>query len=240
MKIKGKLNGLSNYKGSARDFSSSELECELQTHHTIKAIYPEIKQLIEKLALSQGNLVYYASLVKHHSIYKLRRYPTWQGLLYLICYLYFRYRETNDKLVMAFCYLIRKHNEAAKSAAKLRIADELDVIRNKLKYAGNILHFFVDDSLSDSTKFGNIRKKAFKVISKKEILMISQHLDENEFDLKDYEWQYTDKQSKKISNIFRKLFLAIEIECETGQSILKKQIPFAQTELQINGKISTY
>ncbi len=236
---KGKLNGLSGYKGSARDFSPTELDRELQTHHTIKTIYPEIKYLIEKLNLSQGNLIYYASMVKHHSIYKLRRYPEWQGLLYLICYLYFRYRETNDKLVMAFCYLVRKHNEAARSAAKLRIADELEVIRNKLKYAGNILRFFVDDDLSDSTKFGVIRKKAFKFISKEEIFMLSQHLDENDFDLKDYEWQYTDKQSKKLSHTIRKLFLAIEIECETGQSILRKQIKSVKTEFLKTGKIST-
>jgi hypothetical protein len=140
---------------------------------------------------------------------------------------------------MAFCYLVRKHNEAARSAAKLRIADKLEVIRNKLKYAGNILIFFVDDNLDDSTKFGVIRKKAFKFISKEEIFMLSKHLDENDFDLKDYEWQYTDKQSKKISHTFRKLFLAIEIECEPGQSALKKQIQSAQTELQKNRKICT-
>ncbi len=236
---KGVLNSLSGYKGSARDFSPSEIDRELQVHQTIKDIYPELKGLVEQLGLSQGNLNYYASIIKHRSIYKIRRYPQWQGLLYLVCYLYFRYRETNDKLVITFCYLTRKHNEAARTSAKQRIADELEVIREKLKYAGNILRYFVDEELSDSTQFGEIRKKAFSLIPKDEIQMISQHLDENDFDLTDYQWQYTDKQARKIANSLRKLFIAIDVECDVDQTVLTKQIVNAKAELENEGAIAT-
>ncbi|MDE9528107.1 DUF4158 domain-containing protein [Xenorhabdus bovienii] len=96
MADRGLLNSLSGYKGSARSFSPSELERELNTHKTIKNIYPELKSLLETLQLSRGNRLYYASIVKHRSVYKLRRMPKWQGLLYLSCYLFFRYRENGS------------------------------------------------------------------------------------------------------------------------------------------------
>ena len=239
LNTKGLLNSLSVYKGSAKDFTPMELAQEIKTHNTIKDVYLELKSLISKLSLSQGNLSYYASIIHHQSIYKIRRYPEWQGMLYMACYLLFRYRETNDKLVTAFQYLVRKHNEAAKFNAKQRIADELEVIRDKLKYAGNILGFFVDDKLSDSMQFGEIRKEAFKLISKDEISMISQHLNENDFDKLQYEWQYTDKQSRKIANSMRKLFLAIDIETDADQSTMIKQLASARVELESNKKIST-
>lgn len=239
LNTKGLLNSLSAYKGSAKGFTPSELELEIETHNNIKEIYPELKQLIEKLQLSLGNLSYYASIIQHQSIYKVRRHPEWQGVLYLVCYLFFRYRETNDKLVTAFTYLVRKHDEASKTAAKQRIADEIELIRDKLKYAGNILGYFVDDKITDSTAFGEIRKEAFKLIPKNDIEMISQHLDDNDFDKTDYQWQYTDKQHRKISNSMRKLFLAIDIECEADQAVLSKQLSCAREELKTKGRIAT-
>lgn len=231
MNHKGLLNSLTGYKGSARDFSRTELDRELSTHQTIKEVYPELKVLLDSLELSQGNMLYYASIVKHRSTYKIRRTTKWQGLLYLVCYLYFRYRDTNDKLVTAFCYLVRKQDDAARSFANKQIAAELEVIRSKLKNAGSILRLFVDEKLKDNTTFGEVRKQAFDLIPENDIEMISQHLEKRDFDRIAYEWQYTDKQSRKIANSLRKLFIAIDIEGASDQKVLSSQITTAKEEL---------
>ena len=236
---KGALNKLSAYKGSAKDFSPSELAIELQTHDAIKAIYPEVKILVEQLGLSQGNLTYYADIIKHRSIYKVRRYTEPQSLLYLACYLYFRYRETNDILITAFIYLVGKHIEAAKAFAKQAIADEIEVVRNKLHHAGSILHLFVDEAISDTTKFGKLRRQAFEILSKDEILAISQHLSKHDFDLTHYEWQYADKQARKTANSLRKLFIAMDIHCDDDQPMLAKQLQLAKIELARDGNITS-
>lgn len=229
---KGRLNQLSAQKGSAKDFTPSELMREIETHSTIKSVYQEIKGLINKLGLSQGNLTYYASIIRHQSLYKIRRFPEWQGMLYIVCYLFFRYQETNDKLVTAFQYVTRKQRESASAAAKQRIADELEVVRDKLTHAGHLLGLFVDDSVSDQTQFGDIRQNAFEKLSKDEIQLISQHLNKENFDKRQYEWQHIDSQYRKISNSIRPLFLAIDIECEPGQTLLSTQLQIAKSELQ--------
>ncbi|WP_281649109.1 Tn3 family transposase [Parendozoicomonas sp. Alg238-R29] len=237
---KGALNGLSAYKGSARDFSPSELERELETHQTIKEIYPELKTLITTLELSQGNMAYYASIIQHTSVYKVRRYPQWQGLLYLACFLYFRYRETNDKLVTSFCYLVRKYREGAKAYAQQKIAEELATIREKLTFAGNILRLFVDEGVSDSLPFGEVRKEAFSLVSKEEIDAISQHLNKSDFDQTKHQWEYIDKQSRKVASTLRKLFIAIDVECDTNQIILSEQLEHSRIELAEKRKLTTF
>ncbi|MCB5362034.1 hypothetical protein BCU85_24500 [Vibrio lentus] len=236
---KGELNRLSVQKGSAKDFTPSELAREIETHNTIKGVYKEVKQLIQELGLSQGNLSYYASIIRHQSLYKIRRFNKWQGMLYMMCYLFFRYQETNDKLVTAFQYVTRKQREAASLSAKQHIADDIEVIRGKLTHAGSILKLFVDESVSDQVQFGDIRQNAFEILSKDEIHLISQHLNKKKLDKTHYEWTHIDEQYRKISNLIRPLFIAIDIECEPDQTVLSNQLMAAKIELQKDKHLST-
>jgi TnpA family transposase len=235
----GLLNSLSAEKGSAKDFTPTDINIEIATHSAIKDIYPELKRLISHLELSQGNMAFYASIVRHKTVTKLRRFSEYQGLLYLSCYLFFRYRETDDQMVTAFKYLIRKHQEAAKAFAKQRFSDDMAVIRDKLKFAGKILQYFIDDETEDTVTFGEIRKKAFSLISKDELKKISLHLNDKDFDMLDYQWQYTDSHSRKIANSMRKLFISIDMECDPEQPVINQQIIMAKQELENQGKIAT-
>lgn len=236
---KGVISHLAQIKSVAKDFSESEISRELDTHATIKEIYPELKVFIEKLKLSQGNLSYYASLVRHRSVTKLRRYTDGQGLMFLACYLYFRYQETNDNLVDAFVYLERKFREAAKSFAKQGITDDLEVIRAKLKSAASLLRFYVDDEISDDVPFGDVRKGAFQLLSRRDIHLISNHIDETGFDMADYVWQYVDTHATRITRALRRIFCAIDIDCEPANAALSKQITEAQHVLSTTGRLSS-
>ncbi|OLQ73217.1 hypothetical protein BIT28_25710 [Photobacterium proteolyticum] len=236
---KGILSGLSGLRGTARDFSASELESELNTMQLLRTVYPEVKQLLAELGLSRGNMIYYSSLVRTGSTFQLRRYPKWQGLLYLSCYIFYRYREANDRLVSSFNYLVRKHHESRIESAKSRVAKELDVIQDTLKSAGNVLRYFTDDSISDDMTFGEIRKIAFSTMSQEEMFLVSSHLVDGRFNRADYQWQYTDSQSRKTAGSLRKLFLAIDIECEAGQPALNAQISNARTELRADRKLTS-
>lgn len=155
----GKLNEIRGYSGCAKNFSPSEIDRELCTHNTISEVYYEVKELINRLEISQGNMSYYATIVKHSSVFSLKRHPKWQGILYLCCYLYFRYREINDKIITAFRYLIKKHSEASVLSAKNRITEEIDLVNKKMKFASDIFNCFIDKNLEDTIPFGEVRKR---------------------------------------------------------------------------------
>ncbi len=222
---------LAKLKKMAKDFSTSEITQELKTHKIIRSLYPEIKALITELELSPKNLEYYASLVKHKSVYKLRRHTDSQTILYLVCYLFFRYRETNDNLVSAFIYLVRKLTESAKGYAKQRIVEDVNIVRTKLKSAGSLLKYFIDTDMDDNLSFGDVRKKAFELIPADSIKLLSDHLDNNDFDGRQYEWQFIDKQSSKIKKLLRSLFMSIDIEFIHLKNELREQYTTAHLEL---------
>jgi hypothetical protein len=194
---------LAKLKKMAKDFTSSQITQELKTHAVIQSLYPDIKAIVSALALSAKNLEYYSTLVKHKSVYKLRRHDDSQTLLYLICYLFFRYRETNDNLVAAFIYCVRKLNDSSKSYAKHRVIDDFNIVKIQLKSAGNLLKYFIDNDMDDELTFGEVRKQAFKLIPAKNIKLLSEHLEKNDFDGRQYEWQYIDTQTNKIRKLVR-------------------------------------
>jgi TnpA family transposase len=222
---------LAKLKKMAKDFSTSQITQELKTHKIIRSLYPEIKTLIAELELSPKNLEYYASLVKHKSVYKLRRHADSQTILYLVCYLFFRYRETNDNLVAAFIYLVRKLTESAKGYAKQRIVEDVNVVRTKLKSAGSLLKYFIDTDIDDDLSFGDVRKKAFKLIPADSIKLLSDHLNNNDFDGRQYEWLFIDKQSSKIKKLIRSLFMSIDIEFIHLKDELHEQYSTAHEEI---------
>ena len=230
---------LAKLKKMAKDFSTSQITQELKTHKIIRSLYPEIKGLIADLELSPRNLEYYASLVKHKTIYKLRRHADSQTILYLVCYLFFRYRETNDNLVAAFIYLIRKLTESAKAYAKQRIVEDVNIVRTKLKSAGSLLKYFIDTDMDDDLSFGDVRKKAFELIPADSIKLLSDHLDNNNFDGRQYEWQFIDKQSSKIKKLIRSLFMSIDIEFIHLKDELHEQYVMAHSELGESKAIKT-
>ncbi|WP_275041157.1 MULTISPECIES: Tn3 family transposase [unclassified Pseudoalteromonas] len=236
---KSTFTDLAKLKRMAKDFSTSQITRELTTHKIIRSLYPEIKALIAELELSPKNLEYYASLVKHKSVYKLRRHTDSQTLLYLVCYLFFRYRETNDNLVSAFVYLVHKLTEAAKNHAKQRIVEDVNIVRTKLKSAGSLLKYFIDSDIDDDLIFGDVRKKAFKLLPAENIKLLSEHLDNTDFDDRQYNWQFIDKQSYKISKLIRSLFMAIDIEFIHLKDELHEQYVITYSELGVSKTIQT-
>ena len=152
-------------------------------------------------------------------------------MLYLVCYLFFRYRETNDNLVSAFIYLVRKLAEGAKSHAKQGVIEDINIVRTKLKSAGSLLNYFIDSDIDDALTFGDVRKKAFKLLPAENIKLLSEHLDSNDFDGRKYEWQFIDKQSSKVSKLLRSLFMAIDIEFIHLKDDLHNQYVTLRSEL---------
>ena len=236
---KNRITDLSKLKKPSADFSVSEIKRELKAHDNISPIFNELKGIIKKLCLSPSNLEYYASMVRYKSVYFLRRQTNELTLLYLICYLYFRYQETNDNLISAFIYLVRKIQDSSKKYAKKKILDDINVIRNELKTAGELLAFFVDGDIPNTEEFGKVRRKAFKLLSKRKIKILSNHLNETEYDTHHYAWEFIDEKSKQIQNTIRSIFLTIDIDFNHLKQPLSDQFKLTRKELLNNKSIES-
>ncbi len=100
-----------------------------------------------------------------------------------------------------------------------------------MKSAGSLLNYFIDSDIDDALTFGDVRKKAFKLLPAENIKLLSEHLDSNDFDGRKYEWQFIDKQSSKVSKLLRSLFMAIDIEFIHLKDDLHNQYVTLRSEL---------
>jgi hypothetical protein len=87
-----------------------------------------------------------------------------------------------DNLVEAFTVFIRKHKESAKQYSQQQSLASLAKVQNSLKHVGSLLQLFADDTIDDQKVFGSIRGKAFKLISKEDISLVSTQFENSGFD----------------------------------------------------------
>jgi hypothetical protein len=91
------LSGLADLKCDTKDFKARMISAEREKMLCIKPLYQLAKALLPKLKLSQKNREYYADLVHYYTIHDLRkRIKSEQAYLYLLCYLWQRYRQLKD------------------------------------------------------------------------------------------------------------------------------------------------
>ncbi len=233
------ITRLGRLKRPAKDFSISEIKREIESHRALVDIYPQAKVAIKKLDLSPRNLEYYSGLVNYYSVTKLRRFSQAKASLYLLCYIHFRYQQINDNLIAAFGYWTRKHTEAARNHGKNCALADVDLLMDNLKSALPLLQMYIDRNVPDGTRFGTVRRKGFKRISKPLVSDLCQHIEQSGLDKTEYRWTYCDKNISTIRNHLRDTFLCLNLDFSDTDHAFTKQIELARLELSSSRKIQS-
>jgi len=116
------LSELAAIKQDAKHFGYRMMVLERQKRATLAPLYVIAKALAPNLGISQLNIAYYASLANYYTIYDLRRIKSGQANLYLLCYVWQRYRQLSDNLVDALGYHLKKLEDETKESANRQAA----------------------------------------------------------------------------------------------------------------------
>jgi len=170
------LSELAVLKQDAKNFNFRMMNTERQKQKILEPLYEIARKILPTLNISSQNIEYYASLANYYTIYDLRRIKSEQTYLYLLCYASKRYRQFNDNLIDAFCYHARKFEEKTKESSKEKFFQIHAKKKHALEKVGNLLLLYVDESLDDQTPFGEIRQRAFEIISKEKMRLICEEM----------------------------------------------------------------
>ena len=228
---------LSEVKQSAKNFTPSEINKELNAFNHLKPHIKNINLLVKKLTLSLKNLEYYASLVDYYTVTKLQRFDHPTRQLYLLCYLQSRYRNINEHLADAFIYHCRKLREKAKDYAKEAAFNEWNNASENISKAADILRLFIDKSVDSNQSFSKIKNKAFKLISPADIESLCLYLTDEKRSIDYYIWKYYDLQSEWITETLRPLFVVLEFQSSETTQVLVSQIENSQEDYHEQGKL---
>lgn len=142
---------------------------EHQKRRALAPLYVIAKALLPNLNISQLNIAYYASLANFYSIYDLRRLKAGQTNLYLLCYVWQRYRQLTDNIVEAFGYHTRQLEDGTKEVAVKQAAQIHNERQQATPHVGELLLLYVDDTLTDVTPFGTVRHRAFRIMPEEKL-----------------------------------------------------------------------
>ena len=114
------LSELAALKQDAKNFKWRQMADEREKRVKLEPLYLIARTLLPKLAVSQRNLHYYASLANFYTVYDLRRLKIEQTHLYLLCYAWQRYRQLTDNLVDALSYHMKQVEDESKERTNKR------------------------------------------------------------------------------------------------------------------------
>ncbi len=235
------LSGLAEIKTDTKDFKARMMSAERNKSIMIKPIYQLAKLLIPKLNLSQQNIVYYASLVNYYTIHDLRkRIKKEQTYLYLMCYIWLRYRQLSDNLVEAFGFHLRQFEDEIKGKSKEAYSLHVISQQEELLVMRQLAKLFVVDEISDDIRFGDVRLKAFSIIPKDKLKSQVSDLNEKELKEIDFRWRMVDKYFHRSKLYLRPLIQILDFSSVIEDSPWLYAINLLKETFSLNKQLDTY
>lgn len=214
------LSELADLKRDAKDFKARMMDAEREKLLKIKPLYQKAKLILPMFKLSQANIQHYASLVDYYDVYELRvKITPDQSYLYLLCYIWQRYRQLNDNLIDAFCFHLKQFEDDLKKKAREAYTQHVMSQQAELLAIKKVARLFVADDLSDDLRFGDVRNEAFKTIITKEKLKEQvSTLTEKSLKEIDFKWKTVDKHFHRFKIQLRPLMMALDFSSVTADS----------------------
>jgi TnpA family transposase len=212
------LSELAAIKQDAKNFGHKMMVAERQKRATLAPLYVIAKGLLPSLDISHLNIAYYASLANFYTVYDLRRLKSGQCNLYLLCYVWQRYRQLSDNLVDALGYHMKRLEDETKETANKQVVQIQAERQQAVPRVGRLLLLYVDDTLADTTPFGTVRRQAFSIMPKEALLSTGRLLAEKPVNQMDLRWQAVDKQSGRCAKNLRPLAMALDFDSSVAES----------------------
>ena len=212
------LSQLAALKQDAKDFGWRQMAREREKRTTLQPLHEIAKALLPKLGISQQNLLYYASLANFYTVHDLRNLKADQTQLYLLCYAWVRYRQLTDNLVDAMAYHMKQlENEISTGAKQAFVAEQVRRHQNTPQ-VGRLLSLYVDDSVADPTPFGEVRQRAYKIMSRDALQSTAQRMSVKQPGKLTLHWQVGDGMAKRIRRHLRPLYVTLDFASITTYS----------------------
>ena len=199
------LSQLAALKQDAKDFGWRQMARERGKRATLEPLHGIAKALLPKLGISQQNLLYYASLANFYTVHDLRNLKADQTRLYLLCYAWVRYRQLTDNLVDAMAFHMKQLEDESSAGAKQSFVAEQVRRHQETPQVGRLLSLYVDDSVTDPTPFGEVRQRAYKIMSRDALQSTAQRMSVKPLNKLALHWQAVDGLAERIRRHLRPL-----------------------------------
>lgn len=201
------LNQLNLLKADQKDFQYTAVKFEIEKALGIEDLYLFAEQFLPSLNISKNAIRYYADIVEQYAAFRLIRLGQQQQWLYALCFIYHRYQQIMDNLVVTFIYHVRALMDSAKTFAEMeQLKHSSRVVVDFPRLAKFLKWFPGRDTALTHEQLDEI---AYQILPKPQFPVIADFLVGNTFDKTAAKWQYYADASRLISLYLRPIALAV-------------------------------
>src|SRR5262249_51196635 len=113
------LNQLNLLRADQKDFQFTAVRFEIEKAQKIEDLYHFADQFLPSLKLSKNVIRYYADVVEQYAAFRLQRLGKSQQWLYALCFVFHRYQQIMDNLIVTLLYHTNAMIDGGKAFAEL-------------------------------------------------------------------------------------------------------------------------
>jgi hypothetical protein len=217
------ITALNIMRADQKDFQYTAVKAEVEKAQRIEELYDFAKSFIPSLGLSKNAIRYYANIAEQYAASRLRRLSQPQQWLHALCFVYHRYQQIMDNLIVSFCYHTRAIMDAGKTFASMahmehssRVVTDFPKLAKFLKWFPNRNQNMSQDELNEA---------AYSLLPKEQFSLMAEFLEGKSFDKKAALWEYYGKSSRIFALYLRPIFTTVGLEYYKEPSY----IPYPET-----------
>jgi len=236
------LTELNVIRMDQKDFSYSALKLEVKKARKIALLYRLCKTLVPSLGLSNNAVRYYASLTEQYAAYRLRKLKKPQQYLQILCFIFNRYQEFMDNLITSLMFHLRAFRQEGKEYADTKESELVKSVIQELPHVGQFFSWFAnkdDAALKHNMSIEAFKQIGFNILPKDKQIAIADLVWGSGFNKKSAQWDYYEKQSRRIAMYFRPILLAVDFEFYKTDSLIMQLIDALRAYYSSHGHHAT-
>ncbi len=172
-------------KRDQKSFTTTEILNTIDKQKLIIDLYRRSKDQIQRMDISEQNIIYYADLAEFYTVQKLRTFRLKNRTrLYLLCYVHRRLRKINDQLVASLTQKMLAYIKQGDDYQKKKV-DTMEAVDKQLRNrAHKVMMVNVNDNIPDHL----VRTKAFEVVPKDDYKRFLSDFKKPDLDREFYRW----------------------------------------------------
>ncbi len=233
--IKSKVvTDLTQIKADQKGFKLSFITDAISVVSSTKDIYFFCKEFLPSLKITNNCISYYASFVKHYSPSRVRMLKESLQWLYLLCFIYIKYQQCIDNLIISFTYHYRNINKLSTEYVGSEEIKYNAKIQESYPKISEILRLIPSDSIDHKQPYSKFLDAVYKLLPEEEYSIMADAIDGKVFNKEESKWKFIDTKSRFIACYLRPLILNVDFDHSWKKSRVVELINILKNHYKIS------
>jgi TnpA family transposase len=224
IKEKNSIEALETIKSDQKDFKFTALRTEVKKAEKIKDLHLLSLDIIPSLQISKSCISYYCELTAQLTSARIRKLLKWDQYLHVLCFVYYRYQQFMDNLIVSFQYHMADLLSETKAHLKIKKAEYGTAIVINFPKLSKLLRLIPSGEIQPDESFQNFLDIAYKILPQREYVKLADFIDNKAFNAEEVRWEFYKSKARFLAMYLRPIFMAVNFEYHDKNKILPNLI----------------